>query len=222
MERFAHPTSRIFRLRRWTFKTSGYTKKGKPLKRFDSILKPLQGFPIFNSALGSKPKAAANLCIIIAALLMIILALPARAQDAVATPAVTADEVNAVARQMYCPVCENIPLDVCPTAACAQWRDEIQAQLAAGESEDQIIAAFVARYGDRVVGTPQDPTLRALSLVTPWLITLVVVGAAGLLLRRWWRGRAPSATFAPASSGDVSRSDEDYRARLERDLQARR
>ena len=34
----------------------------------------------------------------------------------------TDDDVNAVAKQLYCPVCENIPLDACGTAACEQWR----------------------------------------------------------------------------------------------------
>ncbi len=30
----------------------------------------------------------------------------------------TDDEVNRIAKQLYCPVCENTPLDVCPTQAC--------------------------------------------------------------------------------------------------------
>ena len=41
----------------------------------------------------------------------------------------TDDEVNAVASQLYCPVCENIPLDVCPTQACEQWRATIREKL---------------------------------------------------------------------------------------------
>jgi cytochrome c-type biogenesis protein CcmH len=155
-------------------------------------------------------------------LIMLFLTLPTYAQDAVSTPEVSADAVNAIARKMYCPVCENIPLDVCPTAACAQWRDQIKAELEAGQSEDQIIAGFVARYGDRVIGTPQDPTLRALSLVTPWLIALVVVAVALWLFLRWWRGRAESVPSNMAAGTPVSLSDEEYRARLERDLQTRR
>ena len=46
--------------------------------------------------------------------------------------AVTDDQVNAIAQQLYCPVCENVPLDVCPTAACAQWRATIREKLEAG------------------------------------------------------------------------------------------
>ncbi len=156
---------------------------------------------------------------IILLLLFIMVALPAHAQDTTTPPDVTADEVNAIARKMYCPVCENIPLDVCPTAACAQWREQIKQELEAGSSEDQIIAGFVARYGDRVVGTPQDPMLRTLSLVTPWLIALVVAGVALALLLRWRRG---SMKLTAPNNAPVDIADDDYRARLERDLQARR
>lgn len=158
---------------------------------------------------------------ITAALLILILTALAGLVGAQDSPgqAVTADDVNAVAKQMYCPVCENIPLDVCGTAACAQWRDEIRIQLESGSTPDEVIRDFVARYGDRVVGTPQDPTLRALSLVTPWIAAALVVALAVYLLLRWWR-RQPLARAAAA--GPTPPDDDDYRARLERDLQARR
>src|SRR5688572_31208544 len=41
----------------------------------------------------------------------------------------TDDEVNKIAKQLYCPVCESTPLDVCPTEACRQWRDVIRTML---------------------------------------------------------------------------------------------
>ena len=43
----------------------------------------------------------------------------------------TDDDVNKIARQLYCPVCESTPLDVCPTEACRQWRDVIRTMLMA-------------------------------------------------------------------------------------------
>jgi len=42
-------------------------------------------------------------------------------QEPVPTP--SADEVNSIAENMFCPVCENIPLDVCGTEACEMWRE---------------------------------------------------------------------------------------------------
>ena len=61
-----------------------------------------------------------------------------------ATPVVPSDDqVNAIAKQLYCPVCENIPLDVCPTQACEEWRALIKELLAEGKSEQEIKDYFV-------------------------------------------------------------------------------
>ncbi|MFH1184324.1 MAG: cytochrome c-type biogenesis protein CcmH, partial [Chloroflexota bacterium] len=58
-------------------------------------------------------------------------------------PTPTDDDVNRIARHLYCPVCENTPLDVCPTEACRQWRDLIRTQLSDGWSEARIQQYFV-------------------------------------------------------------------------------
>ncbi len=151
---------------------------------------------------------------IMAILLVLVFAFPVAAQT------VTDDDVNAIAKKMYCPVCENIPLDVCPTQACADWRGEIRQQLESGSTEQQIIDGFVARYGERVIGTPQDPFLRALSLLTPWLIGGIGALAVLIMLARW--RRSGDLRPAPAVSGVRILSDDDYRLRLETDLKERR
>jgi cytochrome c-type biogenesis protein CcmH len=134
------------------------------------------------------------------------------------TKKVSDDQVNAIARKMYCPVCENIPLDTCPTLACSQWREEIRAQIGEGKSEQQIIDDFVNRFGDRVVGTPIDPLLRALSLVTPWLFALGVVAVAVTLFNRWRKTHSVEAPDTPAAAALQPASLDDYRQRLEQDL----
>ncbi len=111
---------------------------------------------------------------------------------------VTADEVNAIASKLYCPVCENIPLDACGTAACADWRNEIRLQLESGMGEDAIVTDFVRRFGDRVVGTPQDPALAALSIVTPVVIIGLALAGGVYFLMRNRRKDAPPVETAPA------------------------
>ena len=148
-------------------------------------------------------------------LLFLTFALPASAQR------VSDDDVNDVAEKLYCPVCENIPLDDCPTAACVQWREEIRTQLAAGATPQQVIDDFVRRFGERVVGTPQDPFLRALSLVTPWLIGIGVVVVAFMTFARWHSNQRRHAAAGGASLAPLP-SDTAYRTQIERDLQARR
>ncbi len=82
----------------------------------------------------------------------------------------TDDEVNAIAKELYCPVCENTPLDVCPTQACAQWRDVIRDKLIAGWNEEQIKEYFVNQYGDRVLAEPPRRGLNWLVYVLPPLV----------------------------------------------------
>jgi cytochrome c-type biogenesis protein CcmH len=133
-------------------------------------------------------------------------------------PTPSDDQVNAVARQLYCPVCENVPLDVCPTQACAQWRETIREKLALGWSERQIKDYFVAQYGDRVLATPPARGLNWLVYVVPPAAVL----AAGFFLwetmRRWQQASAASRaepTEAPSPESDP------YVQRLEDQLKRR-
>ena len=45
---------------------------------------------------------------------MFLLIMPAAAQENEPKKVVTDDDVNAIAKELYCPVCESTPLDVCP------------------------------------------------------------------------------------------------------------
>lgn len=130
------------------------------------------------------------------------------------------DEVNAIAKQLYCPVCENVPLDVCPTQACEQWRAIIRDKLAQGWTEDQIKTYFVEQYGDRVLATPPARGLNWLVYVLPPLA--VLLGSAGLFfVVRSWR-RSDDGTNTEGETQPLSIPDDDpYLARLEEELKRR-
>jgi cytochrome c-type biogenesis protein CcmH len=83
------------------------------------------------------------------------------------------DEVNRIASQLFCPICDNMPLDVCPLEACQQWRELIREQLAEGWSEGEIKAYFVAQYGDRVLGEPPRTGLNWLLYLAPPAVILI-------------------------------------------------
>jgi len=154
------------------------------------------------------------------------LARSASAQDA--TPvSVTDDAVNRIAKKLYCPVCENVPLDVCPTLACAQWRATIREKLVAGWTEQQILDYFVAQYGERVLA---QPSTRGLNIFV-WLIPPLALAGGALALWRFLRQTqrpAPAPAQAPtladprsAATGAPAPTDE-YAAQLERELSERR
>jgi cytochrome c-type biogenesis protein CcmH len=158
---------------------------------------------------------------VVAILTLIVLTSVALAQDGTpptptpsARQVVTADDVNRIARQMYCPVCENEPLDVCRTSACQQWRAQIGQMLAEGQTEQQIKDYFVARYGVRVLAQPPAQGTSLLLYVLPIVGLIVGVVIVVWLLRRFRaRGaQAPAAVTTPPSSGD------EYIDQVERDL----
>lgn len=137
---------------------------------------------------------------------LLFLARPAVAQDGQPSD----DDVNRVAKQLYCPVCENIPLDVCGTVACAQWRETIREKLAQGWTDQQIVDDFVTRYGERVLARPSTNGLTLFIWVLP---PLVVVGGAAAW---WWflKRQKPG----PAATSDTPAPLDPYVERMEQEF----
>lgn len=132
---------------------------------------------------------------------------------------VTDDQVNRIAKQLYCPVCENIPLDVCGTQACEEWRLEIRSMLAAGKHEADIKQYFADRFGDRVLAAPPARGLNWMVYLMPPVLILV---GAFILYRafRQWRqpAEAPQASLVrPASEPPA----DEYIARFEEESRKR-
>lgn len=132
---------------------------------------------------------------------------------------ITDDQVNAVAEQMFCLECENIPLDVCGTQACRQWRDEIRFQLAEGRTEAEILEYFRVNHGEQALAVPGDPILRGLSTVTPYVLAgLVALGGVWVVFR--WQNKDTAPVVAtPTDIPPQDDGGDDYLSQLERDLQ---
>ncbi|MBI2757616.1 MAG: cytochrome c-type biogenesis protein CcmH [Chloroflexi bacterium] len=133
-------------------------------------------------------------------------------------PTPTDDEVNRIAHQLYCPVCENTPLDFCPTEACRQWRDLIRQQLSQGWTEDQIKQYFAEQYGARVLAEPPRTGLNWLVYILPPVIILAGAFLLFRMLRAWTK--PPAASSAAGSAKEAAQDD--YVARLEEELKKRK
>jgi len=162
--------------------------------------------------------------------ILIVLILPAYVLTLTNTvfaqnPTPSDDEVNRIAHQLYCPVCENTPLDVCPTEACRQWRDLIRQQLSEGQTEAQIKQYFVVQYGARVLAEPPRTGLNWLVYILPPVI--ILAGAIFLLraMQAWNKPAAASVKTAPPLSDNRSSTEEppkdEYIKRLEEELKKR-
>ncbi len=136
------------------------------------------------------------------------------------TPAL-ADEVtvNDIAKQLICQCGCGIVLADCGHAVCTS-RDEmltlIEQKIAQGQSEEEIIQFFVARYGEQVLASLPK---RGFNLVA-WLLPFVaILGGGGIIyitLRKWVKRGKSQQRNAVAKAEE---SDEEYRRRLEKELE---
>ncbi len=152
--------------------------------------------------------------LVVSWLIVLMILLGSAASVMAQQPTPSDDDVNRVAKQLYCPVCENIPLDVCPTQACQEWRDLIQLKLSEGWSDDQIKEYFAIQYGDRVLSEPPRRGLNWLVYVIPPVIFLAgAVFLAQVLRRMRDKTSAASSPSQPANLGN-----DDYLRRVEEEL----
>jgi cytochrome c-type biogenesis protein CcmH len=156
--------------------------------------------------------------LLFAVLVAFVLALTPNLTVPAQGPTPTDDEVNRIAKQLYCPVCESTPLDVCPTEACRQWRELIRTMLAEGKSEAEIKQYFVEHYGARVLAEPPN------RLVTYLVPGVVILLGAFLLFRGFQMWIRPSTTEAGAQEAkrEAKSVQDPYVAKLEEELKKRK
>lgn len=136
-------------------------------------------------------------------------------------PTPSDDEVNAIAKEMYCPVCENIPLDVCPTTACHEWRELIRLKLSEGWSAQQIKDYFAAQYGDRVLAEPPRRGLNWLVYILPGVFFAVGLAVLVNVLRPKTTVTTINATTVNIQGQNEDQPLDRYQAQVEEELRKR-
>lgn len=150
------------------------------------------------------------------------------ALTAFAQEPVSDDEVNEIARNLYCPTCENTPLDACPTQACQDWRDEIRVQLSQGRTRQEIEQYFVERHGARVLAQPRFEGFDMLV----WILPVLAVIVGGFFFWRYLRDlripagesdEVPEDDTAMVAQGSAQKpppapQEDDYISRVEKEV----
>ena len=99
-----------------------------------------------------------------------------------------AQRVQAIAESVACPACSGQSVASSDAPAAANLRNDIERRVAAGESDDEIRAAYAERFGDEILLNP--PRSGAGAVV--WVLPVVAVAAAGaglvVAFRRWRPG----------------------------------
>ncbi|MFC6590984.1 cytochrome c-type biogenesis protein CcmH [Deinococcus lacus] len=101
-----------------------------------------------------------------------------------------AAEARAISANLRCPICKGENILDSSNDISAQMRREVQEQVAAGQSDQDIYNYFSARYGNYVL---LDPPKQGRTLAL-WLLPLAALGAGGWQLSRALRGSGEATT----------------------------
>lgn len=98
-----------------------------------------------------------------------------------------------ISQGLRCPVCRNENIDESNAGVSADLRRLVRERLLAGDSDAEVRAFIVARYGEFVLLEPtRDGSNLALWLAGPGML-LLALGMGGLYLRRRGRTSPPEA-----------------------------
>ena len=107
-------------------------------------------------------------------------------------------QVQQIAAGLHCPICKDLSVADSPAPLAQQMRQQIDEQLAAGRSPDEIRAGFVTAYGDSVLMSPPRHGIGRTAYYLPLIVVLGGALVVVLLLRRW---RRPSTVDGPEPDG---------------------
>ncbi len=164
-------------------------------------------------------QTAQLICVLIAVCFAVVLQIQNVKAQATPTPVVSDNQVNQIAKGLYCPICQNVPLEVCETDACARWREQVRELIAQGYTEQQIRDYFVQRFGPQTVGVPTNTSAQVFTVVLPAALILVIGGVIAVNLLIWRRKRAAAIDQAPNVINTPPADD--YRTRLEEEVRKR-
>ncbi len=110
------------------------------------------------------------------------LAVGARAGRESRTPAARADRI---AQEVRCPTCEGLSAAESDTPAAREVRQRIRRGVAEGETDGEILAFLVSRYGKDILLKPEATGLAALVWALPVAAAICAAAALALAFRRW-------------------------------------
>ena len=94
---------------------------------------------------------------------------------------------TAVAATLRCPVCQGESIQDSPATLAQQMRAVVKERLRAGESEDQVKAYFVERYGEWILLEPKMSGLNILLYALPVILITGGLVFVIYLVKRWTR-----------------------------------
>ncbi len=95
------------------------------------------------------------------------------------------ERVKAVSKVLRCPVCQGESIQDSPADLATQMKALVREQMASGQSEEQVLDYFVAKYGQWIL---LEPRAEGINLLVYWLPVVFLVLGTGLIVvvvKKW-------------------------------------
>lgn len=127
-------------------------------------------------------------------------------------------EARDIEAALIAPCCFSQQVSVHQSPAADDVKKDIRKRLAAGESRAEILAAYRAQYGKRVLA---EPPAEGVDRILKWVPTLGLVLTAALVVfvvRRFASRRGTAAPALAAAAGAADGADARYTSELDEQL----
>lgn len=108
------------------------------------------------------------------------------------------DRLHSLAGELKCLQCVGESVASSQSNLAVEFRSEIRRRMAAGDSDDEILAYFASTYGEQVLLRPPGTGLVGVVWVLPVVLAAVALAGVVLVLQRWRReaGEVPELSAA--------------------------
>jgi cytochrome c-type biogenesis protein CcmH len=153
--------------------------------------------------------------ILAAVLAVVLLSGPALLAQPAADPALE-QEAKRIEAMVIAPCCWSQQVSVHQSPAADEMRQEIRRQLTAGRTRQQILDAYVARYGEQILAEPPARGFKRTLYVLPVLLLVVSAVVLSLVVKRM--ARKPAVAGVPADGLPAPGAADTYDSRLNDEL----
>jgi cytochrome c-type biogenesis protein CcmF len=167
----------------------------------------------------SAEAATATTASIVLALMLFGMPRPAFAQHT-AMPGSMTEPASDLERKMRdeigctCGACAHEPLSKCIGGEAAQMRDALRADIDSGKNHDQIVDAWIAKYGgQQFLVQPIDQGFNRLAWLFPYLFGAIGIGGVSFVAMKWSKHPHDG-----AASPEITPTDAAMNARLDDEL----
>ena len=126
-------------------------------------------------------------------------------------------EALAIDAMLIAPCCFSQQVSLHQSEAAAEVRRDVRTRLAAGQTRQQILDAYVEQYGKRILAEPPAAGFDMALYVVPIVLFLASAGLVVVIARRF-ASRAPETISASANSTPITAMSPEENARLDDEL----